>query len=120
MLRDAPADPVSRSSLARLLATESRLETLLVDSREQARLLLVEAEVEAVALVAALEAGQAEAAARLEQRHAAECQARLAALATEHERTITRLRDISSERISELARSIAGQVLARAATESGP
>jgi hypothetical protein len=62
----------------------------------------------------ALDAELAEATTRATARHSAECTARLATLAREHERALGRLRSIGPERIGELARWVAKQVLERA------
>jgi hypothetical protein len=110
MARSASATVIP-SSLARLLETETRLETLLAESRERAEAMISDAERQAEAGAAALENELAEAAALAETRLSADCAERLVALSRESELALGHLRGIGPERISELARWISEQVL---------
>lgn len=119
MARSASA-PESPSSLARLLETETRLERVLADARERADARIGEAERQARAGVAALEAELADAAALADGRRSADCAARLAALSDEHEHALARLRGIGPEQITELGHWVSEQVLHGVLAGGGP
>lgn len=107
------------SSLARLLETETRLETLLAKARELAEAMISEAECQAKARAVALETELAEAGALAEGRRSADCAERLAALSRESELALGRLRSIGPERITELAHWVSDQVFDGALAADG-
>ncbi len=111
MARSASIRPPAPSALARLLETESELESVLRDAGERAEALIRAAESQAQAVVAALEKELSEAATQAEGRRSADCAARLGALSRENQLALDRLRAIGPDRVSELAHWVADQVL---------
>ncbi|HEU5219437.1 MAG TPA: hypothetical protein VFU23_12325 [Gemmatimonadales bacterium] len=120
MARPPSTGPGSSTALARLLATESDLETLLSEARARADSLVREAETRSSARLRALDAELAAEAAAATRRQATECAERIAAISRESDAVLRRFRSLEAAHYAALARWTADRVLQEVAREAQP